>query len=379
MGTLYKGRGSADMRDDYLDFINYVFGYNGTKEDFIRLLPKLYKEEYHPCENNYVVTDDGKLKSAVGIFPRRIEVMGEVLSAHGVGNVAVHPYARSKGYMRELMTMAVQDMIRNGADFSDLGGLRQRYGYFSYENASPEYQFELSGTNMRHCFDGKPLRPLVLRKIESADDPLLEEIFELYEKRPCRALRPREQFFDILCSWNDRPFAVLDGENFLGYFIGSLNELTLCDNGDFEDVLRNYIAQRGALTLRLPIDSPFVPLAEPLCENVRFVNAEKYTVFNYERVIRAFLRLKARAFTLADGELCARVNGFARTETLLIRVKDGVPTVEAAGEDRDAALTLEHRAAMSFFFGAVCPLRDRVPLTQNWFPLPLYMDRADHV
>ena len=58
---IYKGRGSAEMRDDYIDFINYVFGFNGNSSDFPKLLPKLYKPEYHPCENNYVVTENGKL------------------------------------------------------------------------------------------------------------------------------------------------------------------------------------------------------------------------------------------------------------------------------------------------------------------------------
>ena len=43
---IYKGRGTADMRDDYLDFINLVFGFNGHDKDFLKLLPKLYKEEY---------------------------------------------------------------------------------------------------------------------------------------------------------------------------------------------------------------------------------------------------------------------------------------------------------------------------------------------
>ena len=54
--NIYKGRGNASMHADFVDFINYVFGFNGNDRDFIKLLPKLYKPEYHPCENNYVVT-----------------------------------------------------------------------------------------------------------------------------------------------------------------------------------------------------------------------------------------------------------------------------------------------------------------------------------
>ena len=46
---IYKGRGNGIDREDYLDFINYVFGFNGNDTDFLKLLPKLYKPEYQPC------------------------------------------------------------------------------------------------------------------------------------------------------------------------------------------------------------------------------------------------------------------------------------------------------------------------------------------
>lgn len=29
---IYKGRGNAEMYDDYMDFINYVFGFNGNEQ-----------------------------------------------------------------------------------------------------------------------------------------------------------------------------------------------------------------------------------------------------------------------------------------------------------------------------------------------------------
>ena len=56
---IYKGRGNAEMYDDYMDFINYVFGFNGNEQDFKKLLPKLYNPECDPCYNNYVVTENG--------------------------------------------------------------------------------------------------------------------------------------------------------------------------------------------------------------------------------------------------------------------------------------------------------------------------------
>jgi hypothetical protein len=56
---LYKGRGYPEMYDDLMDFMNYVFGFNGNESDFKKLLPKLYNPDCDPCYNNYVVTENG--------------------------------------------------------------------------------------------------------------------------------------------------------------------------------------------------------------------------------------------------------------------------------------------------------------------------------
>ncbi|MBR5220360.1 MAG: GNAT family N-acetyltransferase, partial [Clostridia bacterium] len=91
MSEMYFGRGNASMRDDYLDFINLVFGFNGNERDFMKILPNLYKEEYDPCYNNFIALEDGKFRAAIGVYPRSFSVMGETLVSHGIGNVAVHP------------------------------------------------------------------------------------------------------------------------------------------------------------------------------------------------------------------------------------------------------------------------------------------------
>ena len=51
IGKTYFGRGNAAMYDDYMDFINYVFGFNGNSSDFKKLLPKLYRPEDDPAAN----------------------------------------------------------------------------------------------------------------------------------------------------------------------------------------------------------------------------------------------------------------------------------------------------------------------------------------
>mgnify|MGYP000271967508 CR=1 FL=1 len=78
--NIYYGRGNAGMYDDYMDFINYVFGFNGNSSDFKKLLPKLYRPEDDPAGNSYVAVEDGKLKAAVGAFDLDVSVDGEIFT-----------------------------------------------------------------------------------------------------------------------------------------------------------------------------------------------------------------------------------------------------------------------------------------------------------
>lgn len=376
---VYKGRGTADMRDDFLDFINYVFGFNGNGEDFLKLLPKLYKEEYHPCENNYVVTENGKLKAAIGVFPRTMQVLDETLSVHGVGNVAVHPYSRSKGYMKDLLYKAVQDMIDAGADFADLGGLRQRYQYFSYEIAGTCINFDFSGTSMRHCFGDSPRKDMDFVPVTDAESPWLDSIRELHAKKLLRVNRPAEQFFDIVRSWQKTLHVILEGDRFVGYCIDALEELTLVDaEADYVDVLRSYVAKRGNVTLHLPLhETVMIEKSYKICSHFSMGNDQNYSIFHYKKVLNAFLKLKAAVLPLMDGTLTVQVDGIAGREILKITVQDGKPTVEDTEEAPQ--IVLEHKEAASFFFGLVSPARTACPTSAAWFPLPLRMDGADHV
>lgn len=378
---IYKGRGNDIDRLEYLDFINYVFGFNGVDCGFLKLLPKLYKEEAKPCENSYVVTEDGKLRAAIGVFVREQYVGGETLSVHGIGNVAVHPRARSHGYMRDLMHMALDDMIASGADYSDLGGRRQRYGYFSYESAEPVWEFTIDQTNARHCFRDMPPREIAFREVTDPDDPAIDKMVALHENRPLYMERNRAQFLDICRSWEKKLYEITDGKyGFAGFMVGNMDELTLADESDFYAVVRAYLENHGDLRLRVPLyNVDRITAASLICEHFSFHDDAKCTIFHFEKVVRAFLRLKAQSHpnTLCDGALTVLVHGIAGDEQFTITLRDGVPTVEKT--DKAPDMVLEHREAVAFFFGAMSPERMKNAYAAAWFPLPMYVDGADHV
>ena len=159
MMQIYKGIGTGHCdHEDLIDFLNYVFGMNGFDSGFYRLLPKLYRPAFRPEDHNFIVTEDGKLRAAVGSYPIALSVAGHELSAAGIGNVAAHPFHRGKGYMKDCMNMAMRDAVEQGLDFAVLGGRRQRYSYFGFEPAGLCAKFTLEDHNLRHAwgYKGEP-------------------------------------------------------------------------------------------------------------------------------------------------------------------------------------------------------------------------------
>lgn len=375
----YKGRGTPEMYDELMDFMNYVFGFDGSNKDFKTLLPKLYKPEYDPCYNNYVITENGKLKAAIGAYDFTYSVAGTELKCRGIGNVAVHPYARSRGYMKECMNMSVEDMIRDGIDFSALGGQRQRYGYFGYEVCGAQYHQAIDRNNIDHCFYDVPLRKLEIRPLGADEDKLLDKIEALHNAQPLHAIRPRNQLFDILSNWHSTPYVIMDGKKFLGYFNGRMRELTLVNNEDFYDVIRNYILQFGTANLDTPMwNKAIIDQAGAICDQISIVPCEMFNVFNYKRVLGAYLKLKADTEPLANGRLTAFIHGYAGDCKLRITVKNQVTSVEDFKGNCD--IELSHSEALNFFFALQSPLRRKIdPKIQSWFPIPLHIYEADQV
>jgi predicted N-acetyltransferase YhbS len=388
------GKGNDSQQDEFIDFINYVFNFNGNDIDFYRMLPKLYKKENHPCENNYLALENDRIKAAVGSFPGEVTVSGFHLNFYGIGNVAVHPYSRSKGYMKKLMNQAVEDMLAKDVDFSVLGGRRQRYNYFSYEVVGRKYCFSVDETNIRHAFGKVKKDKFQFVLVKENDKETLHYIAELQKLQPVSCRRDEDKIYDIMKTWNtDGIYAIYEGttdnqpkeQSFAGYLIcydkNSVREIILKQQEDIAEVIVDFMntVVKGGINLEFPeYQQSFIDAVSVFAENVSIQDKENFSVFHYDRVIEAFLNLKAQTEKLADGEIVLQIHGKKRDENLLISVKDNLVTV--ANTDQKADYEYNHQEAMSVLFANYSPLRHNLPTQiQNWLPLPITIFPADGV
>lgn len=383
---IHINHGDNARREELMEMLDLTFGFEKKEEQFENLLPKLYKEEYKPAQNNIVLDVNGEMRAAIGLYYNTLTVCGETLKAGGIGNVACHPDHREKGYMRFCMAYALDEMKQNMTDISYLCGARQRYERYSYEPAGERYEFSYNKSNVRRRLGAEKKSKFKGVRIQRTDTELLKAIADIYDSRDFKAERPLESIYDILLTWRCEPYAALDGDNFKGWFVLNLDHTAVSEIGyanadDIEEIAICALETSGSPGVKIStpaFDAPLVNYLSVACEYYSRSHPDQYTVFCYENVIRAFLKLKSTYQPLTDGECVLLIEGVKLPEQIKISVKDNQVSVEETDEKPDLALT--HTEAMRLIGSLHSEKRKELsPECAAWFPLPLYTYSQDNV
>jgi predicted N-acetyltransferase YhbS len=379
MDFTYRVATEAD-RDNYIDFANLVFSMAHRPHDFKALCPKVYGDGKKTAHmQNLALDGAGNVRGLVAVLPNEMTVMGEVLKIGYVGTVSVHPYARGEGHMKKLMNMALSGMQESGCDLTMLGGQRQRYEYFGYTRGGVAYSYTATATNVRHALSDVDASDIEIRPLEAGDAEAIGAACALHAKKPCRGARTPENFLEIATTWMAKPMAIYKGGSFAGYMIVGWNgdaapitEFELADDALVGAVVKKYLEKTGAKSCEIACADYDVELRRALarfCEYSVLRESQQLAIFNFPKVIGAFLKLKASYARLEDGTRSYLIDG----QPLTVSVEANKVTVTAeAGPD---AAKLSAMDAQRLFFGRDGHLFGELPL--GWAPLPLYLDNAD--
>lgn len=158
--------------------------------------PHLYQPDEQHMRRHLILRDEGKIVGQLAIHPLQLRVGTLRLKAGGIGTVATDPERRGEGIMGVLLRRAVEEMERRRYDLSILGGDRQRYGWFGWENAGIRTVYTLSArsvgsTTARDCDIS------LLRNPELSED-ILGRILRIHSGTSRSTVRPRALVADIL-------------------------------------------------------------------------------------------------------------------------------------------------------------------------------------
>lgn len=386
MADIYKGPGNPKDYKHSLEFLDDVFFSEEEKPlNFLELLPKLYKEEYNHCENNLIVSIDGKWKGAVGLYFDDVEVAGNKLLCGGIGNVAVDKDCRGEGYMQDCMKQAMDRLIERDADFSVLGGQRQRYGYFSFAPAGYKHHFTFNAQNLKHIFGADYSPELTAVKVNSDDKDNLLFIKELHNSNPDKFNRPDDKFYDYLISWRQKPYVFKDGDNNIAYCLldnemGCVVEIKAISLEYFKKLVPAIfiLSKKQEIHFELPLyEKDYIEYMSQIAEGHSIDHSSSLTVLNWKRFVKAYFELKASYANLCDGSYSFLIHGYKKDEAFTITVKNSMVTFS---DEVTEPLELTHDEAMALFFTLYSIKAYNMPSNvAQWFPLHWYIHSADKV
>ncbi|MBQ7943023.1 MAG: GNAT family N-acetyltransferase [Lachnospiraceae bacterium] len=379
--------------EEILDFANMVFSMSSGSIDFRRTLPKAYLAERAMIPTHHMIKEEGRIKALIDVYPGKLCLGQESLSYGYIGTVSVHPRARSKGYMIELMKNAEDQLRRDGADFVLLDGNRHRYQHYGFEKAGMKYCFNITKDSIRHYVNSQSQEcgqkdKIYFEFVDSVEHDAVEVMYELYQKRNVTARHDKEEFYLCLCGWEANTYAVMLDDECIGYFNttaedDSVYEFALKDISQLPMVIWAFMQEMEPQELGINVGMDEVEAITILdsCSDYYTLNmSHQMKILNYESVLRFLLMWKQRAEgSLADG--CFVIGVKDIQTNYFIKVSDGKIEVEETSEKADvvySGLELVRTLTTSYYFHEVrraeSPLRNA---PTGWFPLPFYLPVTD--
>lgn len=318
-------------RENYIDFINYVFSHAYGPSDFKTMLPKEYGDTRESHAVHFLALDaQERIRAVIALLPFTLHIAEQTLNCGFIGSVSVHPYARGEGHMKKLMAMADSWMRQKDIDLAILGGQRQRYQYFEYTKGGIHLSYTVKVCNLRHALKDVSTDGFVIEEITDASDLRLAEIYAMHQMLPIRTDRHPKQLFDILRSYDHRLYAAMQNGRFAGYF-------TACGNTIAELTVKNPTAYKPILKCRMetssdtdikvlvsPWDCVLMRTLDTFAEDVNLTSGENYKVYNWTKTLPAFLTLKKIVSgKISDGHCQLCIDG----ELLSVHCENGVITI----------------------------------------------------
>lgn len=293
---------------DILDFANMVFSMEYGSIDFEELYPKAYSRKYCHIPVHHTIEENGNIKALLDVYPVTLRLSGSErnIRAAYIGTVAVHPKARGRGYMTELMQRAEKNAVQNGFDLMIVDGDRHRYRSYGFERAGIKYNFNVRlHHTWRCCQEFYTQEELFAPKysFEELDETseYLPVLFGLYQKRNVTA-RTMEDFFLCLKSNRAVTFAVLldgaptgyinlsgDGKNIL--------EFELEDSAFIPRMLYDFMEGMELEELGLSVgtdETSKLGMLEVLCDYYNVTASHQIKLLNAEKVLEFLIAWKGK-------------------------------------------------------------------------------------
>ncbi len=374
--------------DELLSMLNKSFAaVRGRPVDFLRGQPKMWVRDDAHMARHIGLFEDGHLASVVGIYPLPLRVKDASLRFATTGNVATLPEYAGRGYFTKLFSIAMEEAEREGYDALRLGGQKQRYGRFGFEDCGRIFSVLFSEKN-RAAFDEEGYANITFERIERDSLAALRYARELNAKAPCYVERyPTDNERDVylvLHSKYSEAYIAKRGGIFCGYLSATdggktITELRAEDAEVFFAIACAW-QKRTESAITLPI-APWMKeelaIAARTADSVSVLAPSKFKLLRPERVIDAFMKLGRRLSPMQNGTISLTIEGHGAFRLTVNGETAFCERIEADTTD----LALDAMTAARMIFGPLpaTVFAELPPHAASWFPLPLSWNFLDLV
>ena len=369
-----------------MDFLEIAFKEHNNKEPrFEKLFPDLYQPTDEAMGNIVILRDSesGKIASSAGLFPIKLKLWGNPVTAQGVGGVGTLPEFRGKGFMNDVLTEINAELQRRGGPFAWLGGYRLRYGVWGYEKAGTVLLVSLIKRNTKaqkpNGFEVSelPLASLPWDEILAARDAAPSSAGNApVSELKLKYSRPFLRFF--IAKKNDAcAFAAVNDDGIVCDWSGSAEGIA--------DIALNLLQERDNLQIRLPLDgSNFLHAVSALAEDYSIIMQGNFAVVDLVECLKLLTLSPAVEELPAKGR---RSVGFVMEagknpeQSARLVLDGGTLTCEKGLSGSElTVIKLSPMKMASLLFGPLKPSQQHGDSVPAWLdtllPLPVFVPRS---
>ncbi|MCK4400852.1 GNAT family N-acetyltransferase [bacterium] len=342
-----------------------------TQNHILNYYPHTAKRKNFIFENHFVIKENKKIVSHVGLFPLQAVADGATVKVGGIGDVATHPDYCGKGYMGKLLNYSVIKMKEREIPLSILGGDTQRYRHYGWETAGRKIVFHLTSRSVKEIKAGKEFN---LRGYEKKD---LDKIIEIHEKESLRVKRSKKDYEKLL---ERTQIQVWIGEEKESYAYAVLDKNQVIEFGGapllvaklFSYYLNHY--PTANLNVHLPYkDSQILRTLYKISSGWEIIPLGMIKIIDLKRTLLSFkdqIQKKTELFGIEKGNAFTLKMIDSHQKATLI-IEDEIK-VEVNGNSN--VISLSDIEMVRLFFG---PSPEN--LLTSLFPLDFYIWGLDHV
>ena len=371
--------------DELISLLNLVFSkQNGTEMDFEKELPNMCVRDDVHMKKHVGLFLDNKLVSVVGVYPLPTMVLDSEINFCTVGNVATHPDYEGLGYMNMLLLRAMEIVKEEKYDACRLGGDRARYLRFGFELCGRNYSYYVTQKNAKKSPLSAYGQNVSITEILPSDEKSLSFAKEVYHKNKVSVLRrDNGEMYRVMTAWQNTPYLVSKNGEPIGYFTLSPDKKTVSEayatdkEAYFDTVvaISNYLSGDFSITL-FEHDIDLVREMNSCAEYMSIQIPSNFKIVNFERVVSAYMKLKASYTRLAEGSVTISIKDYGKIKIFANEKECGCVKF-----DGECDIELSKAEATRFIFGMHPPVSVIEPnlFAKANFPLPLSWNTQNRV